>query len=71
MLCYPQNAIIVEKILFFDYSETTFRGETKTPGSWSFGIQNIRISASKKLKIASKIFLKGRIDEKKKLAYAP
>ena len=43
MLCYTQNAIIVEKILFFDYSETTFRGETKTPGSWSLEIKNSRI----------------------------
>jgi len=53
----------------------------KTPGSWSFEVENSRILEfwhpkhknfcfKKKLKIASKIFLKGRIDEKKKLAYA-
>ena len=43
---------------------------SKTLGSGSFETQNIRILLQKKLKIASKIFLKGRIDEKKKLAYA-
>ena len=42
----------------------------KTSGSGSFEIQNFRIQQNFFLKNASKIFLKGRIDEKKKLRYA-